>query len=61
MYGKIKNQLSKELSEIESKGLFKKERVITTSQGATVKVSDDGELTLYFGYILMTRGSTISL
>ena len=44
MYGKIKNQLSKELSEIESKGLFKKERVITTSQGASVKVSDDGEV-----------------
>ena len=27
MYGKIKNQLSKELLDIESKGLFKKERV----------------------------------
>ena len=44
MYGKIKNQLSKELLDIESKGLFKKERVITTSQGASVKVSDDGEV-----------------
>ena len=44
MYGKIKNQLTKELSEIESKGLFKKERVITTSQGASVKVSDGGEV-----------------
>ena len=44
MYGKIKNQLSKELSEIESKGLFKKERVITTSQGASVKVSGGGEV-----------------
>jgi glycine C-acetyltransferase len=44
MYGKIKNQLSKELSSIESKGLFKKERVITTSQGASVKVSDGGEV-----------------
>jgi glycine C-acetyltransferase len=44
MYGKIKNQLSKELSEIESKGLFKKERIITTSQGASVKVSDGGEV-----------------
>ena len=44
MYGKIKNQLSKELSEIESKGLFKKERVITTSQGASVKVSEGGEV-----------------
>jgi len=44
MYGKIKNQLSKELSDIESKGLFKKERVITTSQGASVKVSDGREV-----------------
>ncbi len=44
MYGKIKNQLSKELLDIESKGLFKKERVITTSQGASVKVSDGGEV-----------------
>jgi glycine C-acetyltransferase len=44
MYGKIKNQLSKELSNIESKGLFKKERVITTSQGASVKVSDGREV-----------------
>ena len=44
MYGKIKDQLSKELLDIESKGLFKKERVITTSQGASVKVSDGGEV-----------------
>ena len=44
MYGKIKNQLSKELSDIDSKGLFKKERVITTSQGASVKVSGGGEV-----------------
>lgn len=46
MYGKIKNQLSKELSDIESKGLFKKERIITTSQGASVKVSDSGEVVI---------------
>ena len=46
MYGKIKDQLSKELSDIESKGLFKKERVITTSQGASVKVSDGGEVVI---------------
>ena len=44
MYGKIKNQLIEELSEIESNGLFKKERVITTSQGASVKVSEGGEV-----------------
>ena len=34
MYGSLKNQLKKELSSIESSGLFKKERVITSSQGA---------------------------
>ena len=44
MYGEIKTQLSKELLEIESKGLFKKERIITTSQGASVKVSGGGEV-----------------
>lgn len=44
MYGKIKNQLTKELSEIKSKGLFKKERIITTPQGASLKVSDGGEV-----------------
>ena len=44
MYGEIKNQLNKELLEIESKGLFKKERIITTSQGASVKVSGGGEV-----------------
>ena len=42
MYGKIKDHLQNELSEIESAGLYKKERVITTPQGATVKV-DSGE------------------
>ena len=44
MYGKIKKQLRKKLSDIESKGLFKKERVITTSQGASVKVVGGGEV-----------------
>ena len=44
MYGLIKDQLSKELSEIESSGLFKNERVITTSQGASVQVEGGGEV-----------------
>ena len=44
MYGLIKDQLTKELSEIESSGLFKKERVITTSQGASVHVEGGGEV-----------------
>ena len=44
MYGLIKDQLTKELSEIESSGLFKNERVITTSQGASVHVEGGGEV-----------------
>lgn len=38
MYGKLKQQLQHTLSEIESNGLFKKERVITTPMDAVVKV-----------------------
>ena len=38
MYGSLKNQLKKELIEIELSGLLKKERVITTSQAASVRV-----------------------
>ncbi|MGZ3930380.1 MAG: glycine C-acetyltransferase [Bacteroidia bacterium] len=39
MYGEFKNHLQGQLSEIESNGLFKKERVITTPQDAVVKVN----------------------
>jgi glycine C-acetyltransferase len=39
MYGKIKSHLSQELSEIEEAGIFKRERIITTPQGANVHVS----------------------
>ena len=39
MYGKIKDHLQKELKEIEEAGLYKKERIITTPQGANVHVS----------------------
>lgn len=44
MYGSLKNQLKKELTIIESSGLFKKERVITSSQGASVRVEGDKEV-----------------
>lgn len=44
MYGKIKDHLSNELAEIESAGLYKKERIITTPQGAEVKVSTGEEV-----------------
>jgi len=39
MYGNFKNHLQKELQSIEESGLFKRERIITTKQGATVKVN----------------------
>ncbi len=42
MYGKLQQQLQDELKAIEEAGLYKRERIITTPQGATVKV-DSGE------------------
>ena len=39
MYGKLKDQLQSTLAEIESNGLFKRERVITTPMDAVVKVN----------------------
>jgi glycine C-acetyltransferase len=44
MYGKIYTFLSEELAQIESNGLLKKERIITTPQGATVQVSTGEEV-----------------
>ena len=40
MYGKIKNDLKKELEEIRSAGLYKSERVIESSQSARVEVGE---------------------
>ena len=39
MYGKIQGHLSAELQTIEEQGLLKRERIITTPQGANVHVS----------------------
>ncbi|MFT3794351.1 glycine C-acetyltransferase [Flavobacterium sp.] len=39
MYGKIKEHLQGELQSIESNGLFKKERIITSAQGAEITVN----------------------
>ncbi len=39
MYGKIKEHLAEELTNIKNDGVFKRERVITTPQGAEVHVS----------------------
>lgn len=46
MYGQIKNHLQTELSDVESAGLFKKERIITTPQGADVSVSSGDEVVI---------------
>jgi glycine C-acetyltransferase len=39
MYGSIKEHLQNELKEIKNAGLFKSERIITSSQDAVIKVS----------------------
>lgn len=44
MYGKIKEHLQQELALIEEAGLFKKERIIATSQDAVIKLTDGSEV-----------------
>ena len=44
MFTRVRDELSAELEEIRSAGLFKPERVIITPQQATVKVSDGREV-----------------
>ena len=39
MYGKIKQHLQNELDTIEANGIFKKERIITSAQGAEIVVN----------------------
>jgi glycine C-acetyltransferase len=47
MYGKIKEDLTKGLQEIRDAGLYKGERIITTHQGAEIRVST-GQTVLNF-------------
>ena len=44
MYGNIKNQLVQELQEIKEAGLYKSERIITSSQDAVIKISTGEEV-----------------
>lgn len=44
MYGKLKDFLSNELEQIKSAGLFKKERIIVSPQGADIKLNDGKEV-----------------
>jgi glycine C-acetyltransferase len=46
MYGKIKEFLFEELQSIESNGLMKKERIIVTPQGASVKINSGEEVVI---------------
>ncbi len=44
MYGKIKEQLQNELASIKEAGLYKSERIITSSQDAVIKISTGEEV-----------------
>ena len=44
MYSKIKDYLTQELKSIEEAGLFKNERIITSSQDAVIKISTGQEV-----------------
>ncbi len=44
MYGAIKNHLQQELEEIKDAGLYKSERIITSSQDAVIKISSGEEV-----------------
>lgn len=47
MYGKIKDHLDRELQDIKNAGLYKSERIITSSQDAVIKL-DTGEEVINF-------------
>lgn len=44
MYGKIKEHLQQEIQDIKDAGLFKTERIITSSQDAVIKISTGEEV-----------------
>lgn len=44
MYKTLQSVLQKELAEIEEAGLYKRERIITSPQGADIKVNDGKEV-----------------
>lgn len=44
MYGNIKEQLQQELQEIQDAGLYKSERIITSSQDAMIKITTGEEV-----------------
>jgi len=44
MYGSIKEHLETEIKDIKENGLYKKERIITSPQGAAIKISTGQEV-----------------
>jgi len=46
MYGKMKEHLQSELASIEKGGIYKKERIITSPQGASVQVSSGEDVVI---------------
>lgn len=44
MYGAIKEHLQKEIEQIKEDGLYKRERIITSPQGAVIKISTGQEV-----------------
>jgi len=44
MYGAYKEHIKKQLEDIKSSGLYKKERIIVTPQGGDIRVSDGSEV-----------------
>lgn len=46
MYGKIKEHLKSELQEIDKAGIYKRERIITSPQGANVHVSTGDDVVI---------------
>ncbi len=47
MYGKLQQQLQAELQEIESAGLYKRERIIASPQGAAVTMQNGKEVLIF--------------
>jgi glycine C-acetyltransferase len=44
MYGSFQNYLQEQLNSIQESGLFKKERIITSPQGAVISISTGQEV-----------------
>lgn len=44
MYGKLQAHLQQEIEDIKASGLYKRERIIITPQGADIKVNDGSEV-----------------